>query len=130
MKVGHTRCFVDGNFGLIKQCYRCADIDTVGQLPAVVSRSSRTNAPQIFRWEWRELDKMMDSFFCRLKGIQTYQHFHFTADNGGNVIVKESCISNSEKMIPLLKRGITTENVEQATLPRVIVSPGLSQERK
>jgi len=44
VKVGHTRCFVDGN---IKQIYHSADIDTV-DLSAVVSRSSRTNTPQMF----------------------------------------------------------------------------------
>ena len=54
MRVGHTRCFVDGNFGLLKQCYRSADVDTVEQLSAVVQRSSRTNAAQMYPWEWKE----------------------------------------------------------------------------
>ena len=43
MRVGHTRCFVDGNVGLIKQFYRNADVDTVEQLAGVISRSSKTN---------------------------------------------------------------------------------------
>ena len=40
MRVGHSRCMVDGNFGLIKKVYHCSDIDTVAQLSDVVCRSS------------------------------------------------------------------------------------------
>lgn len=32
MRVGHTRCMVDGNFGLIKRVYRHGDIDAMLQL--------------------------------------------------------------------------------------------------
>ena len=41
MRVGHTCCFVDGNFGLIKQSYRNADVNMVQQLTAVIARSSK-----------------------------------------------------------------------------------------
>ena len=49
MRVGHTRCMVDGNFGLIKRVYRHSDVDAVSQLPGIVSRSSTTNHAQLFR---------------------------------------------------------------------------------
>ena len=32
MRVSHTRCFVDGGFGLVKQKYLKTDFDTVSQL--------------------------------------------------------------------------------------------------
>ena len=70
MRVGHTRCLVDGNFGLIKQCYRSADVDTVAQLSQVVSKSSQTNTPQMFPWEWREWDQMLSQLFGVVRGIR------------------------------------------------------------
>ena len=53
MRVGHTRCMIDGNFGLIKKVCRHSDVDTVAQLSDIVSRSSLTNVPQLYPWEWR-----------------------------------------------------------------------------
>ena len=47
MRVGHTRCIVDGNFGLIKQLYRQSDVDTVRQLASIVGFSSSSNIPQL-----------------------------------------------------------------------------------
>lgn len=46
MRVGHTRCMVDGNFSLIK-VYRHGDIDAVSQLVDIVNRSSSTNQAQL-----------------------------------------------------------------------------------
>ena len=45
MRVGHTRCMVDGNFVLIKRIYRHSDIDTVTRLGDIVSCSATTNIP-------------------------------------------------------------------------------------
>ena len=36
MSVGHTRCTVDGYFGLLKKKVRNSDIDTMTQLVAAV----------------------------------------------------------------------------------------------
>ena len=35
MEVGHTRCLVDGHFGLIKKIYHAMDCDTVQHLADV-----------------------------------------------------------------------------------------------
>ena len=129
MRVGHTRCFVDGNFGLLKQCYRSADVDTVGQLKAVVERSSRTNAAQMYSWEWNEWDEMLGGLFRPIKGIRGYQHFRFSAGNGGEVFAKASS-NGEETRIPLLKRRMTLEHVRYASPPRRVLPPGLSQDRK
>ena len=48
MLFGHTRCFVDGNFGLLKKFYRRSDVDTMQQLRDVVNNSSRTNNANVF----------------------------------------------------------------------------------
>lgn len=130
MRVGHTRCFVDGNFGLIKQTYRSADVDTVEQLSLIVSRSSRTNTAQMFPWEWREWDKMLGGLFGAVKGIRKYQHFHIAPDSSGTIVAKVSCTSEDEVTIPFLKRGVTTEKVGHAALPPCIPPPGLSEERR
>ena len=47
MCVGHIRCMVDGNLGLIKELYRCSDVDTVRQLSGIVGCSSKTNVSQL-----------------------------------------------------------------------------------
>ena len=130
MRVGHTRCFVDGNFGLIKQCYRSGDIDTVDQLSAIIHRSSRTNASQLYRWDWREWDQMINAYFMPVKGVRLYQHFHFTAENCGFTMAKVSCDSVEETAISLVKRGVTIEQVKLVPLPTIIPPAGLSQERK
>ena len=36
MRVGHTRCLVDGHFGLIKKIYHQSDTDTPSQMADVV----------------------------------------------------------------------------------------------
>ena len=51
MRVGHTRCLVDGHFGLIKKIYRQSDSDTLKQISQVVNRSSFNNVAQIFDWQ-------------------------------------------------------------------------------
>ena len=85
MRVGHTRCIVDGNFGLIKQLYRQSDVDTVRQLASIVGFSSSSNIPQLYPWEWREWDAWLEQFFTAVKGIRKIYHFRVTADMGGKI---------------------------------------------
>ena len=120
MRVGHTRCFVDGNFGLIKKSYRSADIDTLDHLARVVQCSSRTNTPQVYQWKWRAWGEMLTEFFKPVKGVTTYQHFKFTAEKGGHVTAKVSCDSTEEVSLQILKRGVSTRQVMLTPLPRVI----------
>jgi len=129
MLVGHTRCFVDGNFGLLKKSYRSSDVDTVQQLSQVVNNSSRTNTAQLYSWEWREWDKMLDTLFTPVKGIRRYHHFSFSSEKKGQVSVK--CLSDGEeKTMNILKRGITVTTVKRAALPRVIQPGGITRERQ
>ena len=48
MRVGHTRCFVDTGFGLLKQKYRKADVNTVAQLVTVINSSAGINNAEEF----------------------------------------------------------------------------------
>ena len=52
MHVGHTRCLVDGHFGLIKKIYHQSDTDTLTRMAEVVQRSSINNIAQLCPWEW------------------------------------------------------------------------------
>ena len=47
MVVGHTRCSVDGGFGIAKQKYRLGDIDTMEQLSEAITKSSSTRPARI-----------------------------------------------------------------------------------
>ena len=51
MRVGHTRCFVDERFGLVKQKYRKTDVDTASQLAEAVNSSAAFNTAQLFPWQ-------------------------------------------------------------------------------
>ena len=48
MRVGHTRCFVDAGFGLLKQKYRKNDVDTVAQLKETIESSASINKAELF----------------------------------------------------------------------------------
>lgn len=129
MLVGHTRCFVDGNFGLLKKFYRKSDVDTVQQLKEIVENSSRTNFAQMYQWEWREWDKKLDTLFKPIPGITKYQHFTFSDDNKGKVNIKD-LYDGQEKTVNILKRGITVQQVKRIRLPKIIKPPGITMERK
>ena len=49
MVVGHTRCAVDGGFGLAKKKFRASDTDTYTQLANLVSDSAVLNESGVNR---------------------------------------------------------------------------------
>ena len=51
MRVGHTRCFVDGGFGLLKMAYRKADVDTAAQFCTIAEDSADFNHAEQSCWE-------------------------------------------------------------------------------
>ncbi len=128
MLVGHTRCFVDGNFGLLKKCYRRSEVDTVQQLREVATNSSRSNMAQMYPWEWREWDSMLGNYFKPIQGITRYQQFTFSNSMKGKVSVKSLC-DGEEKMVNILKRRITLQQVERAQLPKILQPAGMTTER-
>ena len=72
---------------------------------------------------------MLDTYFKPIQGITKYQHFIFSNKEKGKVSVQSFCDSE-EKIVNILKRGITIQRVEQARLPKIITPPGMTRERK
>ena len=129
MRVGHTRCLVDGHFGLIKKIYRQSDTDTLDQMAEVVQRSTVNNVAQLYSWEWREWDQFFPKMFKHIPLITKYQHFRFSASKPGTVFVRSSC-SSEEKPIKIFKKKVTAASVKRARLPPVISPAGLTDDRK
>ena len=77
MRVGHTRCFVDGGFGLLKKRYRKSDVDTVEQHADATEESAAFNKAVQFTWQWREWNAFMAESFLPLKNVTRYQRFRF-----------------------------------------------------
>ena len=129
MRVGHTRCLVDGHFGLIKKIYRQCDTDTLDQMVEVVQRSSTNNLTQLCTWEWRDWDYFFKKLFKRIPYITKCQHFRFAATKPGQVFVRSSCTSE-EKVISIFKKKVTVAAIKRKGLPEVIPQAGLTADRK
>lgn len=127
MRVGHTRCMVDGNFGLLKKLYRHSDIDAVSQLPSMVERSSSTNQAQLFQWQWMNWDSWLNQYFTAVKGITKLQHFEI-CNKDGKISVRTSCDGTS-KSIRVLKKGIKPADLIAATPPISLNPGGITRER-
>ena len=59
---GHTRCYVDGYFGLIKQKIQRSNCSKPHQLVELVDSSVACNVPELVgrsSLEWREWNKFM-----------------------------------------------------------------------
>lgn len=101
MVVGHTRCLVDGCFGLINQKYRWSDCDTLTQLQTVVEESASVNCAQLYQgpnssrpaFKWYNWVSFLDQRFKPLPGIRSLYHFRFSKSSPGTVFVKESASS-------------------------------------
>ena len=80
MVVGHTRCAVDGGFGLAKKKFRASDTDTYEELVSLVSASATPNTScKASEWVWRDWDVFLQSHFKKIAGITKYHHFSFSA---------------------------------------------------
>ena len=113
-----------------KKLYCQIDIDTVSQIPHIVHRSSNTNLPQLYEWQWREWDTWLNQYFTPIKGIRNIQHLCITAEEEGKVFFKPACDSVEEKEISILKREITVADIQSAGLPQVLKPEGLTRERQ
>jgi len=127
MRVGHTRCAVDGYFGLLKQKVRSTDIDTVEQACSAVDGSCKANKAQAFDWQWREWDTHLSTFFKPVKGIRKYQHFRLSSEEPGVVHAREDCFG-AEDDIRLLKPGVEPSAVPKEK-PKVLQPAGISPAR-
>ena len=126
MRVGHTRCFVDAGFGLVKQKYRRADVDTVDQLVEVVNSSASMNVAVPFCWEWRAWEAFMKVHFRTVRNITFYQRYKFLSGKPG---VVEMSMSDTlpDKSFTILSSPASALKAD--SLPPVLQPGGLSQDR-
>ena len=89
MRVGHTRCSVDGYFGLLKQRFRSSDVDTMDDVSTVIDSSCAANEAITYSWDWRCWDDFLAAIYKPIKGIRAYQHFRFSSSDPGVVHVRE-----------------------------------------
>ena len=133
MITGHTRCLVDGCFGLVKQKYRRSDSDTMDHLVRVVNESASCNYAQVYRasdggsnWKWRNWDLFLAKHF---KGICKLHHFRFSSTEPDIVYVKES-IHDTEVPMNILKGAVNVSEFSPTSLPQELVPAGLTIDRQ
>ena len=130
MITGHTRCLVDGCFGLLKRSYRRNNIYSMAQLADVVNGSAACNQAQLIpgsNLEWREWDKFFMQFFKPLVGISKLHYMRFSSAEPGVVYCKEN-VHAAEQRLALLK--VPAEDLLRAGLPKVLSPAGLTAERQ
>ena len=127
---GHTRCLVDGLFGIFKQKYQRADIYTIQQLADTVSASFHCNIPQLLPGSGVVMQQW-DTFFLQLfklvPGDSRYHHFEFSSDTPGVMKVKEA-VNGTESEVNILRA--TVHQVTTAGTPPALSPPGLSPEKQ
>ena len=126
MRVGHTRCFVDAGFGLLKQEYRKSDVDTVAQLASVMNNSASINEAICFDWDWRAWDSFLKDHFKPVKNITFYQKFRFSATQPGVVSMSGS---DRHPDISFRIRKSWDTGFDSSQLPPAIQPAGMSHER-
>ena len=131
MIVGHTRCLVDGHFGLLKRRYRQHDIYTLPQLVTVAEDSAKTNFAHLVDGDgmWREWDVFLQQLFRPVKGVRSFQHFLFNSETPGVVLVKATR-DGKEKQLSLLKPNVSLAQVRSAALPATLSAGGITAERQ
>ena len=130
MITGHTRCLVDGCFGLLKRSYRRNNVYSMSQLADVVDSSAGRNAAQVIPGSglvWREWDRFFMRFFKPVPGISKMHYMRTTRTDPGVLFVKEAADS-PERQVQILK--VPSDELLQAGLPSTISPGGLSAERK
>ena len=128
MRVGHTRCAVDGYFGLIKQLWRKSENDTLEDVKVAVNSSAGPNKAVMFNWPWYEWDTYLAQYFKPLKGITRFQHFAVSKDSPGQVTCKASP-SSPATVVKIARDGIDLPTSSE-DLPPLLNPPGLSQSRQ
>ena len=124
MRVGHTQCFVDAGFGLLKQKYRRGDVDTLAQLATVINDSAHINHAEEFCWEWRSWDSYLKGFFKPIRN--SYKRFSFSSSEPGYVEMSEYDTHPDQSFKVL---STPPSQLSRDSLPPVLPHAGLSIER-
>ena len=131
MVAGHTRCLVDGHFGLLKRKYQRSNVNSIPELVEVLESSAATNTSHTVDGSnmWREWDSFFTQFFRPVPHIQRQQHFRFDHTSPGKVIVREG-LDSQPTTVSLSKRSVTLADVQNAEIPQFLLPGGLSVERQ
>lgn len=127
MRVGHTRCAVDGYFGLIKQKWRNSENNTMEDVEKAVVSSCTPNKACMFSWVWYDWDAFLSQYFMPVKSITKYQHFHVSAKDPGHIFCREKPDGDATKTA-VLRVGVSLPSSSE-TLPTSIAPAGLSEAR-
>ena len=126
--MGHTICFVDDGFGLLKQQYRKSDIDTVEQLATAINDSCHFNEAMTSTWQWHQWDTYLSQFFNPVGNITKYQNFYFSAEQPGKVQLSgSSTLENTT--VTVLKPGVDQSLLTAENLLLVLEPAGLMHAR-
>ena len=131
MVVGHTRCAVDGGFGLAKKKSRASDTDTDNQLASLVSASAAPNEScKASEWVWCDLDSFSQGHLKKIAGIMKHHHFSFSAEEKGVVTIKGTCREEEPSVkVRILKDTSDEHTFSAEALPPVLPPGGMSAAR-
>ena len=127
MRVGHTRCAVDGYFGLIKQKWRKSENDTLKDVEEAVNSSCVPNTALLYCWDWREWDAFLAKTYKPVKGILKYQHFVVSKDDKINIQCRETPDGQTTLIRILQEAGNIPTDAN--CLPNILPPAGLSPQR-
>ena len=137
MPPGRTKFTLDWCFGLLKRCFRRAEVSCLNDLCDVVRESTpaaRVNIPKIVGREDRTViiptydwQAYLSPVFKPLPSIKKLSHFRFSAENNGEVFYKTS-LAEEKSRVNLVKDRTAYANLR--AMPETIPAPGLTHERQ
>ena len=133
LPVGHTKFSPDWCFGLLKQKFRKAEVDSLDDFVQVVEQSSAVNKAQpvgssngeliVETFDW---SSYFATSFNKIKGIKEFQHFVVSATSPGLVAARH-VVDGPVTQFNLLKEDT---QIMEDELPNVLHPKGMSSERK
>ena len=82
----------------------------------------------LFDWEWLQWDDFLQTFFKKVQGITSYQHFHLSKAFPGQVKMKKAF--NSEEVVTLQLVKDPQKEFDRSILPPVLLAAGLTEARR
>lgn len=120
---GHTKCAVDGGFGLIKQQFRKSKTDTLQDFVRVVNESASSNYAVSAGWKWKNWRDFFKKYFRPIPHLLSYFHFRFSRESIG-VVECKARIHDDWTQFQMLKRGVNPRDLELRRGPREVIPPG------
>ena len=136
MPPGHTKFAPDWCFGLLKRCFRRAEVSCLDDFQEVVREStaiSNVNIPQLVgredgsvlvpAYDWQSF---LSPAYKPLLGIKPMGHFRFHKDNPGKVFFKTMLADAEQEKVLAVQHQVA----RLPPMPDVLPPPGLSLDRQ